>query len=276
MACRNSINILRTFRKFWIVWKFKERYSEALEDSVRSTSFVTNVKLVDFLQVVGNQKKCFGHSGRSTGFVTSFETILKLVDFFTSCGQSEKMFRTLRKGHRLCNLIWNYSEACSIFYKLWAVQLENMVEHSVWSTGFVNSFKTILNLVDFFTRCGQSEKMFGTLWKVQRLCNFIWNYSESCRIFTSCWQSEKIFRRFLKIHRLWGFFETILKLVEVVTSCGQSEKMSRTFRKVYRVCKLIEKRKKYIAWARDWTRASWVTVHYAYLKATVTYYVSQK
>ena len=56
-----------------------------------SASFVTAfkiiLKLVDFLQVVGSQKKYLEHSGSSASLVTSFKIILKLVEYFTSCGQ---------------------------------------------------------------------------------------------------------------------------------------------------------------------------------------------
>ena len=41
-----------------------------------------------------SHKKYFGHSGRSTSFLTSFKIILKPVEFFTNCGQSQKIFRT--------------------------------------------------------------------------------------------------------------------------------------------------------------------------------------
>ena len=93
------------------------------------------------------------------------------------------------------------------------------------------SFKIILNEVtklvnlpeclEFFTSCGQSEKMFRTLRKVYRLCNFFQNFSGDCRIVGSqkkCLGHSESSRGFVTS------FKPILKLVDSFTSCGQSEK----------------------------------------------------
>ena len=92
---------------------------------------------------MGSQKKCLGQSERSKSFVTSYKIILKLLEFFTSYVESGKC-----------------------------------LGHSKWSKSFVTSFKIILKLVEFFKSYGESEKIFRTVRKVQKLCNFIQNYSE--------------------------------------------------------------------------------------------------
>ena len=119
------------------------------------TSFKIILKLVEFFKIGWKSyKKYLGHSQRSTSFKTSFKIILKLVEFLQVVDSHKKY-----------------------------------LEHSERSTSFVTVFKIILKLVEFFTSCGQSGKIFQTLRRVHKLCNFIQNNFEACRIFKNCRQS---------------------------------------------------------------------------------------
>ena len=46
------------------------------------------------------------------------------------------------------------------------------------SLSFATSFKIMLKLVEHFTNCGETEKIFRTLRNVHKLCDFILDTQE--------------------------------------------------------------------------------------------------
>ena len=88
------------------------------------------------------------------------------------------------------------------------------------SISFDPSFKIILKLVECFSMCAKSEKVFRRLRKVHKLCNFIQNHSEACTIFTPYSKSKK-------------------KLRELSMTCNNSRYTLRTLRKCCTVCNVL-------------------------------------
>ena len=114
--------------------------------------------------------------------------------------------------------------------------------HSERATSFETSFKLILKLVEFFTSCGKSEKIFKTLRNVHKLFIFIQKYSEACRIFFKLWEVRKnILGHSERATSFETEFKLILKLVEFFTSYGKSEKIFKTHRNVHKLFIFIQK-----------------------------------
>ena len=97
---------------------------------------------------------------------------------------------------------------------------KNYLGHSVRSTSFLNVFKIILKLVEFFASCGRSGKLFGTLRKVYKHSNYILSYSELVEFFTSCGQSKNYLGHSERSTSLLTSFKIILKLVEFLSARG--------------------------------------------------------
>jgi len=82
MACRSSINILTTFRKYWSVSKNLTNIFEALGD---------------FRWLEEVLEKYLPPTGSSGVFVKSYMNILKLGGLCMACRSSGKIFTNFRK-----------------------------------------------------------------------------------------------------------------------------------------------------------------------------------
>ena len=85
-----------------------------------------------------------------------------------------------------------------------------------------------------------SNKIFSTLRKICKPCNFIKNHPKACRIFYKLWAVRKYLAHSGRSASFVTSFKIILKLVEYFTSCGHLEKIFRTLRNFIKLCNFIQ------------------------------------